>query len=194
MARRVHLAIDLGAESGRVIAGLWNGKSLRLEKLIVSRTARCRWPARCAGTCCGSWPKFKTAWRWREKVRTQHCLGGRRHLGVDFALLSKSGELLGQPYHYRDARNRRHDGKGLQESVAPEIFAQTGLQFMQINTLYQLLALKAAHPDVLAAADCLLMMPDFIHWALCGARAGEFTIGSTSQCLTRSRATGRPGC
>jgi rhamnulokinase len=75
----------------------------------------------------------------------------------------------------------------------PEIFAQTGLQFMQFNTLFQLLAHKQACPGLLEAADVLLFMPDFIHWALCGSRVAEFTIASTSQCLhplTRNWATG----
>jgi rhamnulokinase len=64
-----------------------------------------------------------------------------------------------------------------------EIFAQTGLQFMQLNTLFQLIAFKRANPDLLELADCLLLMPDFLHWALCGARVVEFTNGSTTQCL-----------
>jgi rhamnulokinase len=64
-----------------------------------------------------------------------------------------------------------------------EIFAQTGLQFMEINTLYQLLAWQRSHPELLAAADCLLMMPDFFHWCLCGSRVAEFTNATTSQCL-----------
>ncbi|HSA02062.1 MAG TPA: rhamnulokinase family protein, partial [Candidatus Paceibacterota bacterium] len=59
----------------------------------------------------------------------------------------------------------------------------TGLQFMQLNTLFQLLAMKRDHPNLLEAADRLLFMPDFLHWCLCGSRVVEFTIASTSQCL-----------
>jgi len=61
------------------------------------------------------------------------------------------------------------------------IFAATGLQFMELNTLYQLLALKRTSPEVLEAADCLLMMPDFFHWCLSGARVAEFTDATTTQ-------------
>ena len=64
-----------------------------------------------------------------------------------------------------------------------EIFAQTGLQFMQMNTLYQLLAMQQQHPGLLAQADCLLLMPDFLHWCLCGSKSVEFTNASTTQCL-----------
>jgi rhamnulokinase len=62
-----------------------------------------------------------------------------------------------------------------------KIFAATGLQFMELNTLFQLLALQKNNPDILAAADCLLMMPDFFHWCLCGARVAEFTDATTTQ-------------
>jgi rhamnulokinase len=74
-------------------------------------------------------------------------------------------------------------GKAFRRVPRSEIFAQTGLQFMQLNTLFQLLALKQHTPEFLEQADCLLFMPDFIHWALCGSRVAEFTIASTSQCM-----------
>jgi rhamnulokinase len=194
MAHRVHLAIDLGAESGRVMAGLWNGKSLRLEELHRFPNG----PVPLAGTL--RWDVL----RLLAEIQNGLALAGKKYgrnivsvgadtWGVDFVLLSKSGELFGQPFHYRDARTNGVMEKAFKKVPRREIFAQTGLQFMQINTLYQLLALKADHPDVLEAADCLLMMPDFFHWALCGSRAGEFTIGSTSQCLnpvTRNWASG----
>jgi rhamnulokinase len=91
--------------------------------------------------------------------------------------------MLGQPYHYRDARTNGMMEAAFRKVPQSRIFAQTGLQFMQINTLYQLLALKESDPELLDAADCLLFMPDFIHWALCGSRVAEYTIASTSQCL-----------
>ena len=65
-------------------------------------------------------------------------------------------------------------------TLRAEIFAQTGLQFMQFNTLFQLLAAQQQTPGLLESADCLLLTPDFIHWALCGARVVEFTNGSTT--------------
>jgi rhamnulokinase len=184
MAQKVYLAVDLGAESGRVIAGLWNGKSLRLEELHRFSNG----PVPLADTL--RWDVLRL---WAE-IQNGLTLAGRKYgrdivsvgadtWGVDFALLSKNGELLGQPYHYRDTRTNGMMGKAFRKVPRSEIFAQTGLQFMQINTLYQLLALKEAHPDLLEATDCLLMMPDFVHWALCGSRVVEFTIGSTSQCM-----------
>ena len=194
MAQRVYLAIDLGAESGRVIAGLWNGKSLRLEEIHRFPNG----PVPLAGTL--RWDVM----RLLAEIQNGLALAGKKYgrnivsvsadtWGVDFALLSKNGELLDQPYHYRDARTNGMMEKAFKRVPRSEIFAQTGLQFMQLNTLYQLLALKEGHPELLEAADCLLMMPDFIHWALCGSRTVEFTIGSTTQCMnpvTRNWASG----
>jgi rhamnulokinase len=91
--------------------------------------------------------------------------------------------MLGQPYHYRDPRTNGMMEKAFRKVPRSEIFAQTGLQFMQLNTLFQLLAAKHQNPALLEQADCLLFMPDFIHWALSNSRVAEFTIASTSQCL-----------
>src|SRR5207247_8466319 len=83
--------------------------------------------------------------------------------GVDFVLLSKTSELLGHPYHYRDARTRGMMERAFKRVPRTEIFTATGLQFMELNTLYQLLALQHNNPEVLAAADCMLMMPDYFN-------------------------------
>jgi rhamnulokinase len=103
--------------------------------------------------------------------------------GVDFVLLDNKGEMLGLPYHYRDARTRGGLDRAFKRVSRAEIFAQTGLQFMELNTLYQLIALRESDPALLDSAQSLLFIPDFFHWALCGSRLAEFTIASTSQCL-----------
>jgi rhamnulokinase len=194
MSQRVYLAIDLGAESGRVIAGLWNGSTLRLDE--IHRFAN--GPVHLADSL--RWDVLRL---WAE-IQHGLALAARKYgksissvgadtWGVDFVLLNCQGEMLGQPFHYRDARTNGIMEKAFRKVPRSEIFAQTGLQFMQLNTLFQLLALKQATPRLLAQADCLLFMPDFIHWALGGSRVAEFTIGSTSQCLnpiTRNWASG----
>src|SRR4029077_2915711 len=103
--------------------------------------------------------------------------------GVDFVLLSKSGELLGVPFHYRDARTRGILPKAFARVPREEIFAATGLQFMELNTLFQLLALQRSSPEVVAAAETLLLTPDYLNFCLSGARVSEFTIATTSQCV-----------
>jgi rhamnulokinase len=188
MSEQVYLGIDIGAESGRVMAGLWDGRRIRLEELHRFANG----PVAVAGTV--RWDVLRL---WSE-IQHGLTLAGRRFgksvvsvgmdtWGVDFALLSKSGELLGQPYHYRDARTRGAFERAFARVPRAQIFAATGVQFMEINTLYQLLALRQHSPEILDAAHTFLTMPDFFNWCLSGARVCEFTNATTTQCLDPSR-------
>ena len=194
MREKCYLGIDLGAESGRVMAGLWNGRRMRLEELHRFPNV----PVEIAGTL--RWDVLRL---WSEIMHGLGVAGARfgksvksvgvDTWGVDFVLLSRTDEILGQPFHYRDARTRGMFGKAFKIVSREKIFAATGIQFMELNTLYQLLALQRANPEVLAAADCLLMMPDFFHWSLCGARVSEFTDATTTQCFDPVRKTWASG-
>ncbi len=194
MSNRVYLAIDLGAESGRVMAGLWNGKTIRLEEVHrfpngpVYLGDSLRWDV------VRLWAEIQTGLGLAAKKYGKSIVSvGADTWGVDYVLLTGCDEMLGQPYAYRDARTNGMMEQAFKRVPRSEIFAQTGLQFMQFNSLFQLLAHQQNSPGMLEAADCLLFMPDFLHWALCGSRVAEFTIGSTSQCLnplTRNWSTG----
>jgi rhamnulokinase len=184
MSQQVYLGVDLGAESGRVMAGLWDGKKMRLEEIHrfsnggINIADSLRW------NTLGLWNEIQTGLTAAAKKFGKSVVSvGVDTWGVDFALLSKSGELLGLPYHYRDARTRGIMQKVLDRVPREEIFADTALQFMELNTLFQLLALQKNSPELLAAAETLLLMPDFLHFCLSGARVCEFTIATTSQCV-----------
>jgi len=184
MAKRVYLGIDLGAESGRVIAGLWNGRTLQLEDVHrfpngpVPLADSLRWDV------MRLWAEIQTGLTLAAKKYGKSIVSvGADTWGVDFVLLNKQDEILGQPYNYRDARTRGGLERAFKKVPRAEIFAQTGLQFMELNSLYQLLAWHEHSPAILEAADCLLFMPDFFHWCLCGSRVVEFTNASTSQFL-----------
>jgi rhamnulokinase len=184
MAEQVYLGIDLGAESGRVMAGLWDGQTIRLEETHrfgngpVALADTLRWDV------LRLWSEIQTGLEMAAKKHGDKIVSvGADTWGVDFVLLTKNNEILGQPYHYRDARTRGVLDHAFKVVPRSEIFAQTGLQFMELNTLYQLLALQKSNPDLLEAADCLLLMPDFVHWCLCGSRVVEFTNGTTTQCM-----------
>lgn len=190
MADRVFLAVDLGAESGRVISGKFDGRRVRLDD--VHRFSNHLVPV--AGT--RRWDVLRI---WTDIMdgltRAAHTDGaavtsiGVDTWGVDYVLLNKQNEILGQPYNYRDPRT-----KGVMEAAFTrvpkrEIFATTGLQFMEINTLYQLIAMQLKDPALLAQADRFLMMPDFFHWLLCGSRVVEFTNATTTQFLNATERT-----
>lgn len=103
--------------------------------------------------------------------------------GVDFALLDRAGNLLGNPYHYRDSRTEGMLERVFQHVPRRMMFAQTGIQFMSINTLYQLFSMVESGDARLRIADTLLMMPDLFHYWLTGSKIGEYTIASTTQML-----------
>src|SRR6185437_15838259 len=162
MSQQVYLGVDLGAESGRVTAGLWDGKKMQLEQMHrfppagVAIADSLRW------NTLGLWNEIQTGLTAAAKKFGKSVVSvGVDTWGVDYALLSKSGEVLGLPYHYRDARTRGILPKVFARVPREEIFAATGLQFMELNTLYQLLALQKNSSDLPATAETLLMMPDF---------------------------------
>jgi rhamnulokinase len=101
--------------------------------------------------------------------------------GVDFALLGDGGVLLGNPYHYRDSRTNGIMERVFSAMSADEIYACTGVQFMQLNTLYQLYAAAQQSPDIMAATRYLLTIPDLLNYWLTGVMATEFTIATTTQ-------------
>ena len=185
-ARKGYLAVDLGASSGRHVAGLFDGERLDLHEMYrfingpVAVGAHLHWDL------LGQWSHILTGMRAaREQAKEQH-LGhfgsiGVDTWGVDFGLLGRGDVLLGNPYHYRDQRTRGMLDRALEIVLREEIFAQTGLQFMEINSLYQLLAMKLNNSPLLEVAQSLLMMPDLFHWLLTGEKANEMTDVSTSQ-------------
>jgi len=184
MARQCYLAVDLGAESGRVIAGHFDGRAIELQELHRFPNV----PVTVAGTLrwnvISLWSEILTGLSQARAACDDSVTSvGVDTWGVDYALLSATGELLGQPYHYRDPRTEGMLNHTLTQMPKSEIFAQTGVQFMEINTLYQLVATLHNQPELLETARTFLMMPDLFHWLLCGSRVVEFTNATTSQCF-----------
>ncbi len=193
MAQQTYLAVDLGAESGRVMAGNYDGSRITLEQFHRFPNG----PVQLGGTLrwnlVGLWSEIQNGLREaHSRVGNAAVSVGVDTWGVDFVLMNKHDELLGQPWNYRDNRTEGMLQKAFQRVPRAEIFAQTGLQFMQINSLYQLLAMCQRDPELVSQAARLLLIPDFFHWCLCGSRVVEFTNATTTQMLnatTRNWAT-----
>lgn len=181
------LAFDLGAESGRAVLGHLHSGVITTEE--VRRFAN--EPVEYGGTLRWDVPKL-----WLEIQKTFSRLEevklsgvGVDSWGVDYALLGERGELLQNPYHYRD---RRTDGVMelvFQKVSKEEIYRDTGIQFMPINTLYQLFAAKRDTPKVLNAAYTLLMIPDLFHYWFTGKAVCEFTNATTTQMVSAENRT-----
>lgn len=113
--------------------------------------------------------------------------------GVDFALLDGRGELLGLPFHYRDSRTAGVMEKALERVTREEIFEQTGVQFLPINTLYQLYSMVLDRSPLLERAATFLTIPDFFNYRLSGRAVCEFTNATTTQFYDpRARAWATP--
>ena len=183
-ARQIYLGIDLGAASGRIVAGVWDGRVMALDELHrfpngpVYLADSMRWDV------LQIWSEIQNGLAIAGKKYGQKIVSvGADTWGSDHVLLTRNNEIVGQPFHYRDARTEGMMKKAFRKMPRDAIFARTGIQFQPFNTLFQLLALQEQSPELLAQADCLLLMPDFIHWCLCGSRAAEFTNATTTQCL-----------
>jgi len=178
-----YLAIDLGAESGRTILG-----SLDQGKLTLTETHR--FPN---GPVClpdglhwdvlRLWAEIKAGIAATVENGTKLNGLGLDTWGVDFALLDWQGALLGNPYHYRDARTDGMVETAFQSMPQQEIFAQTGIQFMQLNSLYQLLAMVRAQSPILEVAQTFVTIPDLFNYWLSGEISNEFTNVTTTQCF-----------
>jgi rhamnulokinase len=190
-AAKPYLAFDFGAESGRAVLAHLQSGILTTEE--VHRFPND--PVEYGGSLHWDVPRL-----WLEVKRALAKLGevkvagiGVDAWGVDYALLGERGELLENPYHYRDRRT-----EGIMEEVLArvgrdEIYSATGIQFMPINTLYQLAAAQRRSPRLLAAAQHLLTIPDLFHYWLTGNAVCEFTNATTTQMVDpvkRAWATG----
>ncbi len=182
MAEKAYLAIDLGASSGRHVVGLFDGERLRLEEVHRFENG----PVDIAGSLFWDLPR-----QWTDVRQGLRAAGARWGAGiasvgvdtwgVDFGLLGRGDVLLSNPCAYRDSRTNGMLEKAFSMVPREEIFRHSGLQFMQFNTLYQLLAMRLCASPILDVAETLLMMPDLFHWLLTGAKCNEFTEATTSQ-------------
>ncbi len=182
MADLVFLAVDIGASSGRHVAGRFDGQRLSLEEVYRFENG----PVWAAGhyywDLLRQWGHVIDGLRAAgSKVSGQICSVGVDTWGVDFGLLGRGDELLGNPYSYRDSRTDGMLERAFGIVGREEIFSRSGLQFMQFNTLYQLLAMRLGNSPLLEMSESLLFMPDLFHWLLTGEKANELTIASTSQ-------------
>lgn len=176
------IAVDLGASSGRVLAAHWDGRAFALEELHRFPNG----PVNVAGSLywnvLGLWTEIQSGLtKYREKFRETPAGISVDAWGVDYALLDKHGRLLGNPYHYRDARTDGLPAEVFARVPAREIFAETGVQTMQINTLFQLYGMARRGDVQLTSAAALLMIPDYFHYLLCGDQSVEYTNATTTQ-------------
>ena len=178
-------AVDLGAQSGRVAVGRFDGSRLEVQEVHrfpndpIERSGSLLWDTerlhrdvldglRAAGRDAAVDSLAVDSW------------------GVDFGLLNDEGELVEQPRHYRDARRAAAVEAVFERVPARELYERTGIQLLPINSIFELAAMAGERDEALDAASTLLLIPDLFHFWLCGSRTTEFTNATTTQCYDPS--------
>jgi len=180
-ARR-YIAFDLGAESGRCIVGELRDGRLHLHDVHRFRTHVVRYRNDLFWDILAIFEEMKVGLSRAVQHHGPRFDGMSVDTwGVDYVLLDAGDRLLGYPYHYRSPRTDGMMEKAFRIVPKEEIYRRTGIQFMQINTLYQLLAEKAQRRSLLDIAECFLTIPDFFHFLLSGVKRAEYTFASTTQ-------------
>ena len=175
-----YLAVDLGAESGRVVLGRFDGAHVSLEEVHRFPNTPVKLPDGLHWDVMRIFGEVKDG--VAKAVREEHVEGvGVDSWGVDFGLLDRDGALVSNPYHHRDARTEGMMEEAFGLMPKGDIYDLTGVQFLPINTLYQLLAMRGS--PLLEAAETLLLIPDLTNFWLTGEKACEYTNATTTQLL-----------
>ena len=177
---KYHLAVDIGASSGRHILGHVEQGRIVLEEVYRFENG----PKKRGGRLC--WDFEDLAREVVNGLKACAKLGkvpatlGVDTWGVDFALVDREGRVLGDTVAYRDSRTQGMDA--LVEEIIPaqELYRRTGIQKQSFNTIYQLMAVKRQSPELLEQAHRLLLVPDYLHYTLTGVMSNEYTEASTS--------------
>lgn len=175
------IAIDLGAETGRVTSVSYDGKRIQhapihrfVNRPIIMRDA-IYW------NILQLWSEVSSGVE-KGKSSTPISLGVDSW-GVDFGLLDAEGELISSPVHYRDQRTQGMMDAVFSRVPKTDVFMKTGIQFMPINTIYQLMSLVKKQSPVLQIAHTFLTIPDLFNYWFTGERVCEFTNATTTQML-----------
>lgn len=176
------LAFDFGASSGRAIIGSFDGEKITLKE--VHRFTND--PVDLGGTLY--WDVLRLFYEIKQGIVKAKIAGGFDSIGidtwgVDFGLIDKNGRLLENPVHYRDKRTSGLVEESFKSVPRQKMYDITGIQFMELNTLFQLISLKKQRPEMLERADKMLFMPDLFAYFLTGKMCSEYSIASTSQLI-----------
>jgi rhamnulokinase len=182
-----YLAFDLGAESGRAVLAQLHSGILTTEEIHRFPNEPVEYGGSLHWDVARLWFEMR---RTLAKLEDTQLAGiGVDAWGVDYALLGERGELLQNPYHYRDRRTNGVMEEVFRKVSREEIYSVTGIQFMPINTLYQLYVSQRDTPAILRSAEHLLTIPDLFHYWLTGKAVCEFTNATTTQMVNATRRT-----
>lgn len=177
-----YVAVDLGASNGRVIVATLQSQRLELEEIWRFENKPISLHGRMFWDFLSLFDNVKTGLKLAfSKYGDEITSIGVDTWGVDYGLIGRNGHLLSNPVCYRDSRTNGMVEEVLVKIDKSELYQRTGLQTMQINTLFQLLSSVTQEPDIIQCADKLLFMPDLFNYFLTGKAVNEYTEATTSQ-------------
>jgi rhamnulokinase len=174
----LQIAFDLGAESGRAVAGRFDGSRVTLTETQRFPNRPVRLPSGLYWDALALQSELCSALAALGPEASVRSVGIDAW-GCDFGLVDADGELVSNPLHHRDGRGAAAMEKAFARVPAAEIYETTGIQFLPFNTVFQLLALEESR--ALSAAETLLLIPDLLGYWLTGDRHAEATNASTTQ-------------
>ncbi len=184
MINTQYLAFDIGAGSGRAILGTLDGCKVTLEEIHRFPNEMFLHEGHYYWDINKLFEELMTGLRLCVKKHNVIPVSiGIDTWGVDFGLLDGNGQPIGNPFAYRDSLTETAMEEVFKVIRPKELYAKTGIQFMQFNSLFQLWALKKKFPMLLLNADKLLFVPDLLGYLFTGTAYSEYTIASTSQLL-----------
>ncbi|HSI33167.1 MAG: rhamnulokinase family protein [Phycisphaerae bacterium] len=181
MAARNLLAFDLGAESGRALLGRLEGGKITLEEKHRFANPNGRINGHLCWNLLAQWEELKTGLRKAAAGGDAIHAIGVDTWGVDVGFLDKDGDVVASPYMYRDPQTDGMMDLAFARVPRAEMFERTGVQFMQLNTVFHLLAMARRKSAILDAARTMLFMPDLFNYLFTGEKVAEFSIATTSQ-------------
>lgn len=177
---KYYLAIDIGASSGRHMLGCMSDGKLQLEEIYRFENRQLERNGHLVWDVENLWDGIINGLKKCKELDKIPESVGIDTWGVDYVLLDREGNMIGDAVAYRDSRTEGID-KVLNEMISEsELYKKCGIQKQLFNTIYQLLALKKESPEELEAADSFLMIPDYFNYRLTGVKKQEYTNATTT--------------
>jgi len=176
-----YLAIDIGASSGRHILGSVQEGKITLEEVHRFENGMIRKDGHLCWNLAALFTEIKKGLKRCKEIGKIPVSAGIDTWAVDYVLLDKDNQILGNTYAYRDGRTKDMDKAVYQIIPMKDLYSRTGIQKQIFNTVYQLMAVKEQEPENMSKAETLLMLPDYFHFLLTGNKVSEYTNATSSQ-------------
>lgn len=175
------LAVDIGASSGRHMLGHLEKGRLVLEEIYRFENGMKQTKEGLCWDIPALFQEIKTGIRRCGELGKIPVSMGIDTWAVDYVLLDEQDQILGDTFGYRDSRTAGMDEEVYRLIPEKELYQRTGIQKQIFNTVFQLMAVKKAHPEYLEQARTFLMLPDYFHFLLTGEKRSEYTNATSTQ-------------